>query len=105
MRDGRSEMACVKMGAGRFSTRALLWFIGSYPSVIPALVTVRADSTAAEPLPWWRAKLEENRARDQRNDSKLRRLGWEPVHIWEHEYAEVAGAQIIDLWTRRTQGS
>src|SRR5438105_7047528 len=61
MRDGRSEIACVKMGAGRFSTRALLWFIGSYPSVIPALVTVRADSTAAEPLPWWRAKLEKGR--------------------------------------------
>ena len=35
--------------------------------------------------PFWRKKIGGNRARDRRNMAKLRRLGWRPVRIWEHQ--------------------
>jgi DNA mismatch endonuclease (patch repair protein) len=34
---------------------------------------------------YWIEKIEENMARDQRNDQKLRILGWEVVRFWEKE--------------------
>jgi DNA mismatch endonuclease (patch repair protein) len=34
---------------------------------------------------WWRAKIETNRRRDKRMDSRLRRLGYRVVHFWEHD--------------------
>ena len=33
----------------------------------------------------WETKLAANRARDQRNRSKLRRSGWSVVRLWEHQ--------------------
>jgi len=33
----------------------------------------------------WEHKIECNRARDQRNHRKLRRMGWSVVRIWEHQ--------------------
>jgi DNA mismatch endonuclease (patch repair protein) len=32
---------------------------------------------------WWRQKIEGNRARDLRNESALRDLGWHVITIWE----------------------
>jgi DNA mismatch endonuclease (patch repair protein) len=34
---------------------------------------------------FWREKLRANRARDQRNFRRLRRLGWTVCRIWEHQ--------------------
>ena len=34
---------------------------------------------------FWLNKITGNRARDQRNFSKLRRLGWRVLRVWEHE--------------------
>ena len=34
---------------------------------------------------YWIAKIEENIARDARNDALLRAMGWLPVHFWERE--------------------
>ena len=34
---------------------------------------------------FWRDKLRRNRARDQRNFRRLRRLGWTVCRIWEHQ--------------------
>lgn len=34
---------------------------------------------------FWRRKITLNRARDQRNFRRLRRLGWQVVRIWDHE--------------------
>lgn len=34
---------------------------------------------------YWIEKIEENIARDARNDSLLLQAGWIPVHIWEKE--------------------
>ena len=34
---------------------------------------------------YWIEKIEENSARDQRNDKLLLQMGWVPLHIWEKE--------------------
>lgn len=34
---------------------------------------------------YWIAKIEENIARDARNDRRLRALGWLPIHFWERD--------------------
>jgi DNA mismatch endonuclease (patch repair protein) len=34
---------------------------------------------------YWIEKIEENIARDHRNDEKLNELGWRPLHFWEKE--------------------
>ena len=51
---------------------------------------------------WWQDKLEANRRRDARKDEELRALGWQPVHIWEHEDAAVAAETIKAMWRDRT---
>ena len=55
----------------------------------------------------WIEKIEENIARDQRNDKQLQQLGWTPVHFWEKDVLkqlqdcvdqidELTLAQLID---------
>lgn len=34
---------------------------------------------------YWKEKIEENIARDKRNDSLLSEMGWKPIHFWEKE--------------------
>lgn len=34
---------------------------------------------------FWREKIRANRARDQRNFRRLKRLGWRVYRIWEHQ--------------------
>ena len=34
---------------------------------------------------YWIEKIEENIARDQRNDLLLTDMGWKPIHFWEKE--------------------
>lgn len=34
---------------------------------------------------YWIEKIEENIARDKRNDEKLIGMGWTPIHFWEKE--------------------
>ena len=34
---------------------------------------------------YWIEKIEENIARDQRNDLLLSAMGWKPIHFWEKE--------------------
>lgn len=34
---------------------------------------------------YWKEKIEENIARDKRNDSLLTEIGWMPIHFWEKE--------------------
>lgn len=47
---------------------------------------------------WWAGKLAANVARDRRNDAKLIELGWEPVHVWEHEDPEVVAESLAARW-------
>lgn len=34
---------------------------------------------------FWAAKIRRNRGRDKKNDRLLKRLGWKPLHVWEHD--------------------
>lgn len=47
---------------------------------------------------YWIEKIEENIARDKRNDIRLKAMGWVPVHFWEKEIKkDLAGCiQVID---------
>lgn len=47
---------------------------------------------------WWANKMEANTTRDRRNDERLRLLGWEPVHVWEHEDPEAAADALAARW-------
>lgn len=40
--------------------------------------------------PYWDAKIAENRLRDRRVNSALRRLGWRVLRVWDFEIAEDA---------------
>lgn len=35
--------------------------------------------------PFWKRKIQKNRARDQRNFRKLRSMGWCVLRVWEHQ--------------------
>lgn len=37
---------------------------------------------------YWIQKIEENIAREQRDDARLRQAGWLPIHFWEKEVLE-----------------
>lgn len=49
---------------------------------------------------YWTEKIEENIARDKRNDALLKDLGWTPLHFWEKEVKkDLDGCvnRVIDL--------
>ncbi|GIJ34446.1 T/G mismatch-specific endonuclease [Micromonospora sediminimaris] len=55
---------------------------------------------------WWREKLQRNVQRDREKDEALAALGWQVLHVWEHE-DPVAVADIVEqLWrARRRSGT
>ena len=46
---------------------------------------------------YWIEKLEENMARDRRNDQKLAQLGWTALHFWEKEVKKDADGCASDI--------
>ena len=46
---------------------------------------------------YWIEKIEENMARDRRNDQKLLQAGWVPVHFWEKEVIKSLDACIAEV--------
>lgn len=54
---------------------------------------------------WWAEKLRRNVARDREKDEQLRALGWDVVHVWEHDNLERAADEIWELWRSRTDRS
>jgi DNA mismatch endonuclease (patch repair protein) len=46
--------------------------------------------------PWWVAKLSGNAMRDVDTDSRLRREGWIPVRVWEHDDPIEAAQRVAD---------
>lgn len=50
---------------------------------------------------WWQAKLNRNVERDREVDRRLRELGWEVVHVWEHEAADQAAERVVAIWRQR----
>ena len=43
---------------------------------------------------WWREKLEQNAARDRRNDAALAEAGWTVMRFWEHEPLATAAGRV-----------
>lgn len=43
---------------------------------------------------YWTAKIERNRARDQRVSAALREAGWRVVRVWEHESSSDAADSV-----------
>lgn len=43
---------------------------------------------------WWTAKLEGNRARDEKNNQRLEQLGWRVITIWE---CEISSSRLSDF--------
>ena len=46
---------------------------------------------------YWTEKIEENIARDNRNDKKLRAIGWIPVHFWTKEVLKDVEGCVRDI--------
>ncbi|MEU8854427.1 hypothetical protein AB0C48_07125 [Streptomyces sp. NPDC048556] len=44
---------------------------------------------------WWREKFEGNVRRDTDTDTRLVRMGWVPLRIWEHEVIEAAVGKVV----------
>jgi DNA mismatch endonuclease (patch repair protein) len=51
---------------------------------------------------WWLKKLDGNVARDRRKDEALSVLGWNVLHVWEHEPVTVAADRIEGIWRELT---
>ena len=51
---------------------------------------------------WWLEKLNGNVERDRRKDVELLAMGWNVLHIWEHEPVTLAADQIEALWRQLT---
>lgn len=50
---------------------------------------------------WWVEKLANTGSRDRRNDDRLRTLGWESVHVWEHEDPDAVADALAARWIAR----
>ena len=44
---------------------------------------------------WWNEKIADNRKRDRRKTSALRKRGWRVIRIWKHEIASRGIDQIV----------
>jgi len=49
---------------------------------------------------YWVAKIEENMARDMRNDKLLINMGWTPVHFWEKEVLKETEKCVSEVMER-----
>lgn len=52
---------------------------------------------------YWKAKLDRNVARDQRNADALARAGWMLIFVWEHESPEEAANRIETIVRERSR--
>lgn len=50
---------------------------------------------------WWSTKIAGNVARDRAKDEQLWRMGWLVIHVWEHDDATNAAAEIRRQWLAR----
>ncbi|XKH01610.1 DNA mismatch endonuclease Vsr [Marinobacter nauticus] len=68
--------------------RAVIFVHGCFWHRHPGCKLARLPKSRRE---FWRRKLEENRERDQRNEAKLRELGWRVMVVWECELGDLEG--------------
>jgi len=48
---------------------------------------------------FWKIKINRNRARDQKNFRKLRRMGWVVIRLWQHEIRKEPAVCIQQIIT------
>ena len=60
---------------------------------------------------FWRLKIRDNRARDERVDRQLKELGWTVIRLWGHQVSESPAqcvsliAKVLELKVGETSGS
>jgi DNA mismatch endonuclease (patch repair protein) len=86
---GRPDIALVRLRLAVF-VDGCFWHACPQHGVRP-----RANSE------WWEAKLTGTQERDRRNDRLLQALGWEALHVWEHEDVVVVADSIAARWSER----
>lgn len=80
-----------------FTRAQLAVFVdGCFWHACPAHATLPKNNRA-----WWQAKFDATRERDARKDRDLEALGWQVVHVWEHEDPTIAADEIHQLWKSR----
>lgn len=88
--DFRLEPSLRCRGDIVFTRRKIVVFIdGCFWHGCPTHATTPSNNAA-----WWTNKLEANVARDKRNTSALKQLGWVVIRIWEHADPELAVLRI-----------
>jgi DNA mismatch endonuclease, patch repair protein len=53
---------------------------------------------------WWQEKIGDNRSRDRRKTSALRRRGWKVIRIWEHEVSTRSVSQLVSRIEMEVRG-
>ena len=51
---------------------------------------------------YWKAKIEANKARDERQTSLLRRGGWQVIRVWEHEDPLAVAERVAEAVLRES---
>jgi DNA mismatch endonuclease (patch repair protein) len=46
---------------------------------------------------WWQEKIDDNRNRDRKKRSILRRYGWRVISIWEHDIVPTKLTKLIEF--------
>jgi DNA mismatch endonuclease (patch repair protein) len=80
-----------------FSRARLAVFVdGCFWHMCPAHSTLPKNNAA-----WWRAKLMRNVERDKEKDDLLTSMGWDVIHVWEHEDTPTAADRVEAIWSTR----
>ena len=53
--------------------------------------------------PFWRNKIEDNRARDADTNRRLENAGWTVLRFWEHSDVDAAADQVAQVLGRLTE--
>ena len=51
---------------------------------------------------YWIEKIEENMARDKRNDLLLAEMGWKPIHFWEKEVNQDVNVCLVRIFALKS---
>lgn len=61
-------------------------------------------SPASTNADYWIPKIEHNKRRDAETDTILRRAGWTPLRIWEHEAVDDAVERVVSALAAHPSG-
>ena len=67
-----------------------------------AKIAVFVDGCFWHSCPIHGSRPNRNVARDREKDAELQALGWEVIHVWEHEDPVQAASLVRERWRART---